>query len=83
MSEVVLYHHMQGLTDGVRSFADGCDRPVTPCTRRTCSTAGRSRRSRREWRSRARPDSGRSGERGVAAGEAFRATSSTRASPSG
>ena len=22
MTEVVLYHHIQGLTDGVRSFAD-------------------------------------------------------------
>jgi dienelactone hydrolase len=26
MTEVVLYHHVQGLTDGVRSFADGLRR---------------------------------------------------------
>ena len=59
MSEVVLFHHVQGLTDGVRSFAEQLRGRVTLCTRRTCSTGRRSRRSRRAWRSRARSASAR------------------------
>ena len=60
MSEVVLYHHVQGLTDGVRSFAESCGRRGTPCTRPTSSTGARSTRSRRGWPSRARRGSARS-----------------------
>ena len=51
MTEVVLYHHVQGLTDGVRSFAGQLREAGTPSTLRTCSTGARSRRSRKAWRS--------------------------------
>ena len=52
MAEVLLYHHIQGLTDGVRAFADDAAEPGTPCTRPTCS-AGDVRQHRRRLRVRA------------------------------
>ena len=60
MAEVLLYHHIQGLTDGVRPSPTSCGRPGTPCTRPTCSTGARSTRSRRASHSRARRGSARS-----------------------
>ena len=44
MAEVVLYHHIQGLTEGVRSFADELRRRGTRSTPLICSTGARSPR---------------------------------------
>ena len=50
MAEVVLFHHVQGLTEGVRAFAEELRAAGTPCIRRTCSTARDRRPSTRASR---------------------------------
>ena len=50
MAEVLLFHHAQGLTPGVRGRSPtSCGRPATSCKRRTCSTDAPSRTSTRVW----------------------------------
>ena len=68
MTEVVLYHHVQGLTEGVRRSPTSYGRRATPCTRRTCSTGRRS--TLEEGMAFARETGFEAlGERGVAAAE--------------
>ena len=73
MSEIVLFHHVQGLTDGVHSFAEelrqGGHTVHTPdlFDGRTFATLDEGMAFARET------GFGALGERGVAAGEAFRA----------
>ena len=45
MTEVLLYHHVQGLTEGVQSFAEALRQRGTPSTHPTSSTVAPSRRS--------------------------------------
>src|SRR4051812_2491391 len=71
MSEVVLFHHVQGLTDGVRSFAEQL-RQAGHIVHTPDSFDGRTFATLEEGMAFARETGfGALGERGVAAGEAF------------
>jgi hypothetical protein len=50
MAEVVLFHHLRGLTDGVHAFAGELRAGGIPCTHRTCSTDSARRASTTEPR---------------------------------
>ena len=81
MTEVVLYHHVQGLTVGVHRSPRLCGRPGTPYTRPTCSrtlfdTIDEGMAFARE------AGFGALAERGVAAAEEWAPASSTQASRS-
>lgn len=73
MSEVVLFHHIQGLTDGVRSFADEL-RQAGHTVHTPDVFDGRTFETLEEGMAFARDAGfGALGERGVAAAQAFRA----------
>ena len=83
MSEILLYHHVQGLTEGVRSFADEL-RQAGHTVHTPDVFDGRTFETLEDGMAYARETGfGALAERGVAAADGIRPTSSTPGSRSG